>query len=531
MTYRPTLRTVLLLLNLLVLLLPLGGIAAFRLYESELVKQTESELISQAALTAAMFREIYQKQAGAPKPTGRQSNPPAPAIAEPAPLAPLPPQLDLATSRIREPALAAETPTVSPDPLALVAGRELNAVLADARRIMLSGIRIVDGNGIVVASSNAEAGLSLAHREEVATALTGTPTSLLRVRNSDELPPALGSLSRGARVRVFVAVPVIVADRVVGAVVASRTPLDAAKALYPIRDRLLQVSLGVVLLVLVMTLLTAYYINRPVKALIRQAERLQNGEPGGTEPLANPGIQEVAQLSTAIARMATTLEERAGYIKTFAANVSHEFKTPLTSIHGAVELLKEHFPEMNEAERERFLGIIDQETERLGRLVRRLLDLARADTLAPGSEQCDALPLLEELAQRYRDQGLRVELTDCTDPLPLRMARETFETIVANLIENARQHGGDGVSVRLRGEVTSAGAERLFALEVRDTGPGISAGNRERVFRPFFTTARDTGGSGLGLAIVQALLRAHGGEITLEPSDTGARFRLQLPLG
>lgn len=537
MTFRPKLRTVLLLVNLLVLLLPLGGIVIFRLYESELVKRTESELISQAALTAAMFREVYLKQLetlaaqGRPVDRATLGNPlAASAPRETTELTPLPPQLDLASSPIRQPASLAEAPTVAPDPVALSAGGELNAVLADARRIVLSGIRIVDAQGIVVATSNTEAGLSLAQREEVALALTGTPTSLLRVRNSDELPPAVTSISRRARVRVFVAMPVIVADRVVGAVVASRTPLDAAKALYLIREHLAKVVLGVLLMVLAMAFLTAYAINRPVQALIRQAERLQRGDPGGSAPLENPGIQEVAQLSDAITRMAATLEERAGYIKTFAANVSHEFKTPLTAIHGAVEILNDHFGAMSEAERQRFLAMIDQETGRLERLVRRLLDLARADTLAPGAERCDAFAILAEVAERYRQQGLAIELAPGDTLVPLRMARETFESIVANLLENARQHGGDGVAVQLRGEVSLNGAAQLFTLEVQDNGPGISAGNRERVFRPFFTTARDRGGSGLGLAIVQALLRAHGGEITLEPNAAGARFRLQVPL-
>jgi signal transduction histidine kinase len=106
------------------------------------------------------------------------------------------------------------------------------------------------------------------------------------------------------------------------------------------------------------------------------------------------------------------------------------------------------------------------------------------------------------------------------------MGEEAFETAVTNLVENARQHGGEGVAIDLEGRVSGG----LFELVIGDNGPGISAGNRERVFRPFFTTARETGGSGLGLSIVQSMLQAHGGAIELQPGDGGARFRITVPL-
>jgi len=538
MSYRPKLRTILLILNIMVLLLPLGGIAILRLYESELVKQTESELISQAALTASMFRETYLKQVDSLRQKGRKIDLSSlgntlslAAVKEPTALTPLPPKLDLARSRIRETAPPAETPAAVPDPIALSAGSLLYPVLADARKIVLSGLRIVDCNGIVVATSSSEAGLSLAAREEVAKALRGEPATLLRVRNSDSRKPALTSISRRARLRVFVALPVIIENRVVGAVIASRTPLDAPKAMFLIRSHLFKMALVVILVVLVMSALTAYYIIRPVKALIRQAERLKNGDSGAAEPLENPGIQEVAQLSEAIVQMATTLEERSGYIKTFATNVSHEFKTPLTSIHGAVEILKDHFQGMSQSERENFLGIIDSETGRLELLVRRLLDLARADTITPGEERTEACAVLESLAQRYRGQGLWLDVVCSDGGSGIRMGHEAFESVVSNMIENARQHGGGGVQIRIIGQVVQEGDGRVFMLDILDNGPGISQGNRDKVFRPFFTTARETGGSGLGLSIVQALLHAHGGLIALEPSDSGACFRVRVPMG
>ncbi|NNL18356.1 MAG: HAMP domain-containing histidine kinase [Boseongicola sp.] len=87
-------------------------------------------------------------------------------------------------------------------------------------------------------------------------------------------------------------------------------------------------------------------------------------------------------------------------------------------------------------------------------------------------------------------------------------------------MQNAESAGAKSMSIA--GEMTADGA----ILTVTDDGPGISSGNRDKCFEPFFTTRRDAGGTGMGLAIVQTLLLAHGGEITLEPSETGARFRI-----
>jgi signal transduction histidine kinase len=158
------------------------------------------------------------------------------------------------------------------------------------------------------------------------------------------------------------------------------------------------------------------------------------------------------------------------------------------------------------------------------------LDLARADNFTVGNESCDAVPLLEALADRFRNKGVLVDLECGGNPVRLRMGCEAFESVVTNLLENARQHGGNGVRISLLGRMETAAASRVFVLDIRDNGPGISAGNRDKVFRPFFTTAREAGGSGLGLAIVQALLLAHDGTITLEPEESGTCFRLTMPL-
>jgi signal transduction histidine kinase len=108
------------------------------------------------------------------------------------------------------------------------------------------------------------------------------------------------------------------------------------------------------------------------------------------------------------------------------------------------------------------------------------------------------------------------------------MSAETLDSILHMLLDNSRQHAGRDAQVTIDWQLETGG--RSLSLAVSDNGPGISSGNIERVFEPFFTTARERGGTGLGLAIIRALLKAHGGDIALAPSARGASFRLRLPL-
>ena len=234
--------------------------------------------------------------------------------------------------------------------------------------------------------------------------------------------------------------------------------------------------------------------------------------------------QEVADLSESLASMARTLEARADYIRDFAAEVSHEFKTPLAGMHGAVELLRDHLDEMDPAERQRFIASLGENVDRLDRLVRRLLELARADVLRPaGGESCDAAAVAREVAARFRSQGLQTTV-EAPDSLPVAIDRSALDTALANLLENVRQHAGSGA----RAAIVLTAHDGRAQLRVADTGRGISPGNAARVFDRFFTTARDRGGTGLGLPIVRSQLAAFGGEIELVPSSAGAAFELSL---
>jgi len=221
--------------------------------------------------------------------------------------------------------------------------------------------------------------------------------------------------------------------------------------------------------------------------------------------------------------MAQTLETRASYIRDFAAQVSHEFKTPLTAMQGAVEMLREHGAGMSADERARFLDILGRDVRRLSQLVRRLLELARADVMPQGSESADVGAALHAAVARFRELGLAVEL-DEPPAASAAIGAETLEAILSTLLDNVRAHAGAGARVRIAGRALPGEVE----IDVADDGAGISPANRAKVFEPFFTTAREQGGTGLGLSIARALARAHGGDLALVPSATGALFRLRL---
>ena len=529
--WRPRWQTVLLLSNLLVLALPIGGISLFRLYDSLLTRQTESELIVQVAAIGAMYLDELERtarSAGTDLATyGRPSQ--APTQGEHSPLRPAIPGLDLARHPVLPPNPEAR-PGSPADPLAVAVGRRLEPVLIETKKTSLAGLRIVDFAGRVVASSGIELGMRLDHRSEVAAAIHGFRASVLRQRESAGPEPPAESLSRDADWRVVVAFPVTRGDRVVGAVVGARTPLSVRKAMY--RDRRYFVAGGAILIVAVALLawLLAAVLGRPLNRLIAQAQRVGRGERGAAVPLRHPGTREVALISRAVADMAQTLERRADYISTFAANVSHELKTPLTSIRGTVELLRDHLSDMTPEELGRFLDMLEKDSDRLEKLVDRLLELARADMIRPGSETAEIAPLVESTIERFRADGVDVEVDHGSNLTEIgarvSMAAETFDSILSNLVDNARHHGGPGVRIRIGLEAAAEG----LRLTVVDDGPGISEGNRKRIFDRFFTTRRDQGRSGLGLSIVKALLEAHGGEITVRSRPGETIFSLQLPI-
>ena len=497
--FRLRLRTVLLVVSLFVLVLPVAGIQVLRLYESALLRQTESALITQAAFISASYRAAYSEGLGT-----AGSHPDAP------PRGPRLPQLDLVESPVYPPFPPA-VPGAAADPMALRAGTKLMPVLKDAQSVGLASVRVVDASGVVVATTEADIGLSISPSEEVTEALAGVDNSRLRRLKPEHDPPPIG---RGGAILVFVANPILFDDRPVGAVVLSRAPVNIFDTLYAKRYLLLQAAVLILAVVVGIALFTSRTLVMPIHRIARGSERLAAGETAEFEAQRPYRVVEIARLADSVAAMARNLQQRTVFLRDFAQHVSHEFKTPLAALRGTVEVLHDHLDEMTPEERRHFLDNARSDVERLNRLMQRLLELAQAD-IGSDDEVTDVLDVARSL-----DHATVRAPSDAS--VRARIRRESLEAALTNLVNNAREHGASRIDVRA--EIHGDDVE----VWVEDDGTGISDGNQGRIFEPFFTTRRDDGGTGLGLAISRSLLRAAGGKIELVPSETGAAFRITL---
>ncbi len=278
----------------------------------------------------------------------------------------------------------------------------------------------------------------------------------------------------------------------------------------------------------VLALYLSRRITKPVLALSKAADEVAVGRYDVEVPRV-PGGGEIGHLAERFREMAARLAESEELERNFLMSVSHELRTPLTAIRGHVAALREGVvtdPELAETS----LQIVAEEAERLGRLVNDVLDLAKLDAhrFTVLTEEVDMGRLLERAFSTFTDEARRrgIEYTQDTDGAPVIVSDgDRVLQIISNLLSNAFRWTPDGGRVDLalqarNGDVT---------VDVADSGPGIAPDERERIFRPFWST--DGRGTGLGLPIARELAVALGGRIELDSQvGRGSRFRLVLPL-
>lgn len=344
-------------------------------------------------------------------------------------------------------------------------------------------------------------------RQEVEHAFQGQPSSYTRVRG------------RNPGVLLFITEPIMPRRRVEGVVYVVRSTRPVLAELHRVRQGLYLLAGLALLFTLGVTLALAFSISRPLGRLSRAAKRIARGERGVGVPVEGSG--EIRELGESFASMTSELSRRLRFASEFAADVAHEFKSPLTGIRGAAELLNDGAAEDPKA-RERFLSNILLDVHRLDRLVSRLLELGRveASTTEGPIENIALQTVVQELAERH--PGLNLVTTSVT----VRGRSADMRRAIKNLIENATRFSPDEHSV----DVTVRAERGRAKVVVDDRGPGIPADELERIFERFYTTDEDREGTGLGLAIVRAVAEAHGGSVHAEHRPGGgARFVLDLP--
>jgi signal transduction histidine kinase len=258
-----------------------------------------------------------------------------------------------------------------------------------------------------------------------------------------------------------------------------------------------------------------------VRRLTRRLERLKTGvEQLGEGDLGArvkiEGKDEIAALARSFNHSAGRIEELVNSHKMLLANASHELRTPLTRINMALAMSD---TVASPRQREQIKADIAE----LDQLIEEILLASRLDAVrsAERSEEIDLLALAAEEAAR---DGIGVEgMSVC-----VRGERSLLRRMIRNLIDNARHHGGDTAPV-----ITVGRSDGRARIEVRDHGPGVPDGERERIFAPFYRLAgsSETGrGSGLGLALVRQIARHHGGDVQCRAAEGGGSiFSIVMP--
>jgi len=248
--------------------------------------------------------------------------------------------------------------------------------------------------------------------------------------------------------------------------------------------------------------------------------------------LALDGDDEMSRLAGQVEAMVERLARTEAARNDLVAAVSHDLRTPITSLRLLVEALDDDI--LDDADRRAYLARLRTHVGALGALIDDLFELSRlqAGELRWSLEQVGLAALVHETVEAMRPHGGARLVVDVPDSLaPARAAPEQIQRVLFNLIQNAIRHTPADGSVTIRAGAAGDAVE----VEVADTGAGIPAADRDRVFDAFFQggdgAARTNGATGLGLAISRAIVEAHGGRIWLEPSPAGTSVRFTLPSG
>jgi signal transduction histidine kinase len=267
-----------------------------------------------------------------------------------------------------------------------------------------------------------------------------------------------------------------------------------------------------------------------VAAIEHALERVGDGE--RDVRIATGGSDELAALGDGVEAMATRLaaEERAR--RDLIQAISHDLRTPLTSLRLLAEAVDDGI--VDAATQHEYLGRMTTHVRSLGALIDDLFELS---TLEAGDirwtlEQIPLDALVAETVDAMRMQAAARSVSVLAEtphaPVPAHANPEQIQRVLFNLIQNAIRHTPADGAITVRLEQSGDHVE----VEVADTGPGIAAADRDRVFDPFFrggeAAARSDGGAGLGLAICRAIVEAHGGAIWLPESASGARVRFSV---
>ena len=364
---------------------------------------------------------------------------------------------------------------------------------------------------------------------EVRLALTGLPITKKTVNNKNEII-------------VIVAVPIQRFRAVQGVLILSTKGGEIDNVLKKERKVVLLTFAVAVLVAVFLSLSLAGHIAEPIRRLSAAADRIRRGVSNRVEiPDFTYRRDEVGHLSGSLREMTESLYKRIDAIESFAADVAHELKNPLTSLRSAVETLElAKTPD----QRQRLIDVVNDDVKRLDRLISDISDASRLDAelVRTQSKSVDMKPLLETLVDLHKELANKsgIELTFEAVKFNSRLTVQTAYTImghdnrlgqvVANLLTNAISFSPDNSLIETKLRRTGDFVE----FTINDQGPGIPPENLENIFHRFYTDRPESAfgkNSGLGLSISRQIVEAYRGTIFAEnrENQSGARFVVQIP--
>ena len=283
---------------------------------------------------------------------------------------------------------------------------------------------------------------------------------------------------------------------------------------------------------ILIAILLARSVYVPVRRVTNAAEEIAHGNYEQEVPEAGP--KEVKGLATSFNQMAKQVKHSQQMLRDFVADVSHELRSPLTSIKGFAQAIVDGTAKDKEAQL-KAASVIEDESKRMMRLVEELLEFSRLESgqITMVKEPVDLKELLQQCHEIFlmRAEEKHLQLKTEIEPLsPVTGDIDRLEQVFNNLLDNALKHTPSGGKVSI---IARQPHPNLVEIAVTDTGPGIPGEQLRHVFERFYKADPSAGktGAGLGLAIARQIVRAHGGDINVKSAlGQGTEFLVRLPV-
>ncbi len=326
---------------------------------------------------------------------------------------------------------------------------------------------------------------------------------------------------------MYVAAPIVSGEKIVGVVSVGKPTGSVNAFIEASRQKLLAGGLVTLAAVLVATLLLSLMVTLPITRLTAYANAVSRGE---RVPMPKIGGGEAGMLGHAFAEMLTALEGKQ-YVENYIQTLTHEMKSPIASIQGAVELLHEDMPEDR---RGQFLRNIEKEVHRMHRLIERLLLLASIENRKTlhNMEKVDLLSLVRNTAETFTTIASTrgVEITVGGSPATIDCDPFLAEQAIANILQNALDFSSRHTLITAMVTRSNTTAR----LTVDDSGPGIPDYALPKIFERFYSLKRPDSGrksSGLGLSLVREAMLLHNGTVLVKNLPAGGtRATLDFPI-